>query len=74
MPFEVREAMNYAYTISLTCARRRESGESSVRATAIMYMCLNLVSSIRPFGRWLDVISSNGLRSSSSFRFVDRVL
>ena len=34
--------------IFLTCAHRRESGESSVRATSIMHMCLSLVSSIRP--------------------------
>jgi len=39
-----------------------------------MYMCLGLASSIRPSGRWLDVVSSNGFRSSLSFRFVDRVL
>ena len=62
------------HTHFLTCARRRESGESSVRVTWIMYMCLSLISSIRPSGCWLDVVLSNGLRSSSSFRFGDRVL
>jgi len=48
--------------------------EVIVRSISIMYMCLSLVSSIRLSGCWLDVISSNGLRSSSSFRFGDRVL
>ena len=60
--------------IFLTCAGRRDSGETSVRATSVMYMCWSLVSSIRPSGRWPDVVSSNGLRSSSSFRFGDRVM
>jgi len=39
-----------------------------------MHMYLSLVFSIRPSGRWLDVVSSNSLRNSSNFRFRDRVL
>jgi len=31
--------------------------------------CFSLISSIRPSGRWLDVVSSNGLSSSSKIRF-----
>jgi len=33
-----------------------------------------LVSSIGPSGCWLEVVSSNGSRSSSSFHFLDHVL
>ena len=31
-----------------------------MRVISIMYMCLSLLSSIRPSCRWLDVMSSNG--------------
>jgi len=45
-----------------------------MRTTSMMYVCLSLVYSIRPSACWLDVLSSNGLRSSLSFRFGDSVL
>jgi len=39
--------------IFLTCAPKRESRESSMRATSMMYKCLSLVYSIRPSACWL---------------------
>ena len=43
MLFRAREAMKYIYTFSWRALAREKSGESSVRTTSIMYMCLSLV-------------------------------
>ena len=61
---------------SLLIVRSQERIPSSVprRATWIMDMCLISISSFRPSGHWLEVASSNGLRSSSIFRSGARVL